>query len=74
MLIRWKSKDKSASSNQSACGSSSSSKKKRKGRDGGKYRKKNRYSGRTQYCLTRSGGQCCKGSNATLSFRRRLAE
>ncbi|XP_037725442.1 coiled-coil domain-containing protein CG32809 isoform X9 [Drosophila subpulchrella] len=35
MLIRWKSKDKSASSNQSACGSSSSSsKKKRKGREG----------------------------------------
>ncbi|XP_026845898.1 coiled-coil domain-containing protein CG32809 [Drosophila persimilis] len=35
MLIRWKSKDKSASANQNACGSnSSSSKKKRKGREG----------------------------------------
>lgn len=37
MLIRWKSKDKSASSNQSGGGNSStSSKKKRKGREGGK--------------------------------------
>ncbi|XP_044572911.1 coiled-coil domain-containing protein CG32809 isoform X5 [Drosophila ananassae] len=34
MLIRWKSKDKSASSNQACGSSSSSSKKKRKGREG----------------------------------------
>ncbi|XP_020805890.1 coiled-coil domain-containing protein CG32809 isoform X6 [Drosophila serrata] len=42
MLIRWKSKDKSASSNQSACGSSSSSKKKRKGRDGEDWQNENK--------------------------------
>lgn len=40
MLIRWKSKDKSASTNQSGnASSSSSSKKKRKGREGGKQNK-----------------------------------